>query len=117
MANGSYQPGEGIHLKIRFQNGATVKRVRATFVHEKDKDASIILSGLPNRLADNEWLAILSGRAINKLGAYKCARLDAEYDGGFNMAFRTPLENATLVVREPRVWPPALVNVWEWASH
>jgi hypothetical protein len=116
VANGVYHPGEGIHLKIRFQNGATIKRIRATFVHEKDKATKIILSGPPNRLAENEWLAILSGRATSNLGAYQCVSLEAQYDGGYEMAFRAPLPEATLIVIEPSVRRPALVDGWEWAS-
>jgi hypothetical protein len=41
MANGSYYPGEGIYLKIRFKHGIHIEQVRATFVHEKDEDARL----------------------------------------------------------------------------
>lgn len=116
MANGSYYPGEGIHLKIRFQHGATIKQVIATFVHEKDNDTKIILFGVPNKQVEDEWLAILSGRATNKLGVYKAATLEAEYSGGYKVPFRTPLRDATFLVTDPPVRPPALVDDWEWAS-
>jgi hypothetical protein len=116
MANGSYYPGEGIHLKIRFEHGTHVKRIRATFVYEKDEDTKIVLSGIPNEQEDGKWLAILSGRATDKLGSYTAIDLTAEYDGGHTIAFRTPLRDAIFLVKEPSVRPPVLVDDWEWAS-
>jgi len=116
MANGSYYPGEGIHLKIRFEHGTHVKRIRATFVREKDEDTKIVLSGIPNEQKDGKWLAILSGRATDKLGSYSAIDLTAEYDGGYTVAFRTPLRDAIFLVRESPVRPPVLVADWVWAS-
>ena len=116
MANGSYYPGEGIHLKIRFQHGARCRRIRATFVHEADQHSKITLAGVPNEQGEGQWLAILSGRATDKLGSYTSIDLTAEYDGGHTIAFRTPLRDATFLVKEPPVRPPVLVDDWEWAS-
>jgi hypothetical protein len=123
MPNGSYYPGEGIHLKIRFEHSARVKQIRATFVHEKDGDVRTVLSGVPNKQEDGEWLAILSGRAGTKLGAYRCVALTSEYDGGYEVSFRTrirdepPLRDAIFSVTDPPVRPPVLVDDWEWASN
>jgi hypothetical protein len=116
MANGSYYPGEGIHLKIRFEHGAHVKQLRATFVCEKDNDTKVVLSGVPNEQEDGKWLAVLSGRTTDKLGSYSAIDLTAEYDGGHTIAFRTSLRDAIFLVKEPRVRPPVLVDDWEWAS-
>ena len=117
MAKGSYRPGEGIHLKIRFRHGSGIERIRATFVHEKD-DTQIILSGIPHKQREDEWLAILSGRATNTLGTYvhKPDTLEAEYDGEYKKLFRTPLQDATFLIKDPPVGRPALVGDWEWAS-
>ena len=116
MANGSYHPGEGIHLKIRFHHGTMVKRIKATFVHEDNENTKIMLSGIPNKQREDEWVAILTGRATNKLGVYKSNDLEAEYEGGYEISFRTPLRDAVFLIREPPVQRPVLVDGWEWAS-
>lgn len=114
MANGSYYPGEGIHLKIRFQHGGTVQRITATFAYEKD-DAEIVLSGVPNRQNEDEWLAILSARAADKRGAYHCVDLRAEYEGDHEIAFRTrtSLQDIIFSVVDTLVWAPVLIGDWE----
>jgi hypothetical protein len=75
-----------------------------------------MLSGVPTKSGEDEWLAILSGRATSNLGVYKADTLEAEYSGGYKLQFRTPLQNAAFVVTDPPVRPPMLVADWEWAG-
>lgn len=116
MGRGSYNPGEGRHIKLRFKHGAGIEKIWATFVCEKDEDATIILSGITNKQGGDEWLTILSGRAPNKPGVYISTSLEAEYGGGFKVPFRTPLPDAVLQVRDPPLQRPTLVDGWEWAG-
>jgi hypothetical protein len=104
-------------MTIRFTNGAEVERVTATFAHKEDRNIKFVLSGIPNRQGEDNWLAVLSGRVTdaNKRGVYEWEQLEAEYPGGQKDPFRVGSLEAALFIKDRSIQAPAATG-WHWGA-
>lgn len=90
-----YHAGETVEATFDFLYGDRAKSVTATFAHVEDPTTKFHLSGTPEQQVASGgagysyWQVVLSGDVTteNKLGAYRCEAVEAEYPGGRKVAF------------------------------
>jgi hypothetical protein len=123
MNTQQYHAGETVEATFDFLYGDRVENVTATFVHVDDPNTKFRLSGTPDQeTASDEagytyWHVVLSGDVTveNKLGAYRCEVVEAEYPGGRKVAFGG-VPDVGLQIAEEDIPPPEILGNWEWGT-
>jgi len=123
MNGQQYHAGDTVEATFEFLYGDRARSVTATFAHTEDQTTKFHLSGTPEEkratggTGYGYWRVVLQGELTveNKLGAYRCEALEAEYPGGRKVPFGGAPDTG-FTIAEEEIPPPEIVGDWQWGK-